>query len=103
MRWLIAALDQCLLPLVVADFDYSAAAAYGEMRAAIERQGRPLGSLAAEGDILPTSIKGRPAGVSQTLPGGPTRARIPLLLRQPARQVLPRRTMREGWYPNEKR
>ncbi|MEI2690156.1 MAG: hypothetical protein V9H69_10795 [Anaerolineae bacterium] len=46
MRWLIAARDRCLLLLVVADFDHSAAAVYGEMRAAIERQGRPLGPLA---------------------------------------------------------
>jgi tRNA(fMet)-specific endonuclease VapC len=40
-----AALDQFLLPLVVADFDHSAAAAYGQIRAALERQGRPLGPL----------------------------------------------------------
>ncbi len=40
-----SALGQFLLPLVVAEFDHSAATAYGEVRAALERQGRPLGSL----------------------------------------------------------
>jgi tRNA(fMet)-specific endonuclease VapC len=40
-----AALDQFLLPLMVADFDQAAAAIYGEVRASLERQGRPLGPL----------------------------------------------------------
>ena len=39
------ALDQFLLPLLVVDFDQIAAATYGEVRASLERQGRPLGPL----------------------------------------------------------
>lgn len=39
------ALGQFLLPLLVVDFDQSAAATYGEVRATLERQGRPLGPL----------------------------------------------------------
>jgi tRNA(fMet)-specific endonuclease VapC len=39
------ALEQFLVPLVIAEFDYSAAAAYGAIRAALERQGTPIGSL----------------------------------------------------------
>ncbi len=39
------ALEQFLLPLQVADFDYDAALAYGEIRARLERQGAPIGSL----------------------------------------------------------
>lgn len=40
-----AALEQFLLPLVVADFDQAAAVTYGEVRASLERRGRPLGPL----------------------------------------------------------
>ena len=39
------ALEQFLVPLIIAEFDYSAAAAYGVVRAALERQGAPIGSL----------------------------------------------------------
>lgn len=38
-----AALEQFLLPLVIADFDSAAAALYGQVRAALERQGQPIG------------------------------------------------------------
>lgn len=40
-----AALERFLLPLVVADFDSSAARAYGLIRASLERQGTPIGPL----------------------------------------------------------
>ena len=39
------ALEQFLLPLAVVDFDQAAAETYGRVRAALERQGRPLGPL----------------------------------------------------------
>ena len=39
------ALEQFLIPLTVADFDYDAAAAYGAMGAMLEREGTPIGSL----------------------------------------------------------
>ncbi|HZG68069.1 MAG TPA: type II toxin-antitoxin system VapC family toxin [Herpetosiphonaceae bacterium] len=39
------ALDQFLLPLVIAPFDDSAARAYGRLRADLERQGTPIGAL----------------------------------------------------------
>lgn len=39
------ALEQFLLPLLVVDFDQVAAATYGEVRTALERQGRSLGPL----------------------------------------------------------
>ena len=39
------ALEQFLLPLEVADFDRAAAIAYGSIRANLEKQGRPIGSL----------------------------------------------------------
>jgi tRNA(fMet)-specific endonuclease VapC len=39
------ALTQFLLPLVIADFDAPAAAAYGPVRATLEIQGTPIGSL----------------------------------------------------------
>lgn len=39
------ALEQFLLPLTVMDFDQTAATTYGQVRAALERQGRPLGPL----------------------------------------------------------
>lgn len=38
-----AALEQFLVPLVIADFDAVAAAAYGQVRAALEKQGQPIG------------------------------------------------------------
>jgi tRNA(fMet)-specific endonuclease VapC len=39
------ALEQFLIPLVVAPFDHVAAARYGIVRAALERQGTPIGAL----------------------------------------------------------
>lgn len=39
------ALEQFLLPLEIADFDRAAAVAYGSIRAGLERQGTPIGSL----------------------------------------------------------
>ena len=39
------ALEQFLVPLIIADFDYDAAVAYGVIRATLERQGTPIGSL----------------------------------------------------------
>jgi tRNA(fMet)-specific endonuclease VapC len=39
------ALQQFLLPLVIADFDEQAAIAYGEVRAVLEAQGTPIGPL----------------------------------------------------------
>ena len=39
------ALQQFLLPLICAPFDDLAAAAYGEIRATLEAQGTPIGSL----------------------------------------------------------
>jgi tRNA(fMet)-specific endonuclease VapC len=39
------ALAQFLIPLIIADFDNAAAKAYGVIRAALERQGTPIGSL----------------------------------------------------------
>jgi tRNA(fMet)-specific endonuclease VapC len=41
------ALGQFLAPLVVADFDAAAAESYGGIRAKLERQGTPIGSLDA--------------------------------------------------------
>lgn len=40
-----AALEQFLAPLVIADFDASAAMVYGVTRAFLERHGTPIGSL----------------------------------------------------------
>jgi tRNA(fMet)-specific endonuclease VapC len=40
-----AALEQFLLPLVVVGFDHNAAAAYGRVRAALEKRGTPIGPL----------------------------------------------------------
>ncbi len=40
-----AALEQFLLPLDVLDFDQDAAAAYGDIRTHLERQGMPIGSM----------------------------------------------------------
>lgn len=39
------ALDQFLFPLSTLDFDRAAAVSYGECRAALESQGRPIGAL----------------------------------------------------------
>ncbi len=39
------ALEQFLIPLTIADFDHSAAVAYGGIRATLEQQGTPIGSL----------------------------------------------------------
>src|SRR4051794_18649244 len=39
------ALDRFLLPLNVLDLDYSAAVSYGHVRAYLESQGTPIGSL----------------------------------------------------------
>jgi tRNA(fMet)-specific endonuclease VapC len=39
------ALDQFLLPLTILPFDEATAQRYGHIRAALERQGRPIGSL----------------------------------------------------------
>ena len=39
------ALEQFLLPLTVAHFDENTAAAYGHVRAHLEKQGTPIGSL----------------------------------------------------------
>ena len=39
------ALEQFLIPLTVVDFDHNAAAVYGVVRATLERQGMPIGSL----------------------------------------------------------
>ncbi|MCC7164819.1 MAG: type II toxin-antitoxin system VapC family toxin [Anaerolineae bacterium] len=41
----LAALEQFLLPLVIAEFDYDAAVAYGQLRAHLERQDTPIGSM----------------------------------------------------------
>ena len=39
------ALDEFLLPLEIADFDEMSAGAYGEVRAALEKAGTPVGPL----------------------------------------------------------
>lgn len=39
------ALEAFLLPLEIAPFDFKSALAYGKIRAELERQGRPIGSL----------------------------------------------------------
>jgi tRNA(fMet)-specific endonuclease VapC len=39
------ALQQFLLPLVVAPFDEGAAEVYGQIRAALEQEGRPIGAM----------------------------------------------------------
>ena len=41
----LAALEKFLAPLVVMDYDLAAARAYGELRAALERRGVPIGPL----------------------------------------------------------
>jgi tRNA(fMet)-specific endonuclease VapC len=39
------AVEQFLLPLTIAPFDYTAAVAYGQVRATVEQQGTPIGAL----------------------------------------------------------
>ncbi|HET7318726.1 MAG TPA: type II toxin-antitoxin system VapC family toxin [Nitrospirota bacterium] len=39
------ALDEFILPLEIADFDEKAAREYGEVRAELERAGKPVGSM----------------------------------------------------------
>jgi tRNA(fMet)-specific endonuclease VapC len=39
------ALEQFLLPLIIVDFDNAAAEVYGAIRAALERQGTPIGPM----------------------------------------------------------
>lgn len=41
----LSALDQFLLPLEIADFDQRASAAYGFVRAYLEREGKLIGSM----------------------------------------------------------
>ena len=40
-----AALEQFLIPLVLADFDFEAAITFGEIKTALERAGTPIGPL----------------------------------------------------------
>lgn len=39
------AVEQFLLPLVIAPFDYAAAVVYGQIRATLEQRGTPIGAL----------------------------------------------------------
>jgi len=39
------ALDELVLPLEIADFDENAAESYGKVRTALEREGKPIGSM----------------------------------------------------------
>ncbi len=39
------AVEQFLLPLTIAPFDYNAAVAYGQVRAVLEQHGTPIGAL----------------------------------------------------------
>jgi len=39
------ALEQFLLPLIVSEFDEEAAEVYGGIRAALEKEGRPIGAM----------------------------------------------------------
>lgn len=41
----LSALNNFLIPLEVKDFDQNAARVYGQIRAALERQGTPIGSM----------------------------------------------------------
>lgn len=41
----LAALEQFLLPLAIADFGFDAVTAYGPIRAWLERKGTPIGSM----------------------------------------------------------
>ena len=40
-----AALDEFILPLEIANFDYGVARVYGRVRAALEKKGMPIGAL----------------------------------------------------------
>ena len=39
------ALDEFVLPLEIADFDEKAAGSYGKIRSALEKEGKPIGSM----------------------------------------------------------
>jgi tRNA(fMet)-specific endonuclease VapC len=39
------ALDEFILPLEIADFDEKAAESYGKVRASLEKEGKPVGSM----------------------------------------------------------
>jgi tRNA(fMet)-specific endonuclease VapC len=39
------ALDEFILPLEIADFDEKAAESYGKLRASLEKDGKPIGSM----------------------------------------------------------
>jgi tRNA(fMet)-specific endonuclease VapC len=39
------ALEQFLLPLIVSEFDEEAAEAYGDIRAVLEKEGKPIGAM----------------------------------------------------------
>lgn len=39
------ALDEFILPLEIADFDEKAAESYGNVRASLEKEGKPIGSM----------------------------------------------------------
>ncbi len=41
----LAALEQFLLPLEIADYDHAAAIVYGKIRANLERAGQPIGAM----------------------------------------------------------
>ena len=68
-----AALTQFLLPLVIVDFDDRAAIAYGEIRAALESMGRPIGSLdmliAAQAASLNVALITNNVGEFSRVPG----------------------------------
>ena len=51
------ALEQFLLPLEIVEFDLEAAVAYGDIRAALERQGTPIGPLDTLIAALAVSLK----------------------------------------------
>jgi len=68
----LSALEQFLAPLELADFDRSAAAAYGPLRAALEAAGTPIGPL-------DTQIAAHALALGVTLVSNNTRefARVP--------------------------
>ena len=41
----LQALDEFILPLEIADFDEKAAESYGNVRASLEKEGKPIGSM----------------------------------------------------------
>ena len=41
----LEALEQFLLPLVIVEYDYAATATYGQIRAYLEKNGTPIGSM----------------------------------------------------------